>query len=145
MNASMGDLTHAAFFLIRPKRDRVALQALMGKRPLGVLGTDRAKAYGLLPSKRRQFCWAHLKRDFQATVDRQNEGSAIGKKLLIEGGAQPIRLSTQEDARFRKAGAEVTEARLKELEGKGLPARAVYSSMKALAERHAKSSKNFWN
>jgi len=63
----------------------------------------------------------------------------------VDGGAQPIRLSAQEDARFRKAGAGVTEARLKELEGKGLPARAVYASMKALSERHAKTSRNFWN
>src|SRR3954453_11307473 len=68
---------------------------------------------------------------------------AIGKKALVDGGAQPIRLSPEQDARFRKAGAEVTEARLKELEGKGLPALAVYASMKTLADRHSQSSRNF--
>ena len=41
-------------------------------------------------------------------------------------------------------GAEVSEAKLKELEGKGLPARAVYNMMRALAEKHSKTSKNFW-
>jgi TRAP-type C4-dicarboxylate transport system substrate-binding protein len=70
---------------------------------------------------------------------------SIGKKLLTEGGAEPIKLSKAEDAKFRKIGAQVTEAKLKELEGKGLPARAVYNDMKALSEKHAKSSKNFWN
>jgi TRAP-type C4-dicarboxylate transport system substrate-binding protein len=69
---------------------------------------------------------------------------AIGKKLIVEGGAQAIRLSKDEDARFRKIGEQVTEAKLKELEGKKLPARAVYNAMKSLAEKHAKSSKNFW-
>jgi TRAP-type C4-dicarboxylate transport system substrate-binding protein len=70
---------------------------------------------------------------------------ALGKKALVDGGAQPIRLSAQEDARFRKTGAQVTDARIKELEAKGLPARAVYGSMKALAEKHSKTSKSFWN
>ncbi len=70
---------------------------------------------------------------------------AIGKKLLVDGGAQAIRLSKEEDARFRKIGAEVTEAKLKELEGKGLPAREAYKLMRSLSEQHAKGSKNFWN
>jgi TRAP-type C4-dicarboxylate transport system substrate-binding protein len=70
---------------------------------------------------------------------------AIGKKLLVDGGAEPIRLSKAEDARFRKVGDQVTAARIKELDGKKLPASEVYKMMKTLAERHSKSSKNFWN
>jgi TRAP-type C4-dicarboxylate transport system substrate-binding protein len=70
---------------------------------------------------------------------------SLGKKALLDGGMQPIKLSAQEDSRFRKIGAEVTEAKLKELEGKGLPARAVHGMMKSLSEKHAKTSKNFWN
>jgi TRAP-type transport system periplasmic protein len=69
----------------------------------------------------------------------------VGKKLLVDGGAQPIKLSPQENARFRKVGEEVTEAKLKELEGKGLPARAVFKLMQSLSEKHAKTSRNFWN
>ena len=38
-----------------------------------------------------------------------------------------------------------TEAKVKELEGKGMPARAIYTMMKSLSEKHAKTSKNFWN
>ena len=69
----------------------------------------------------------------------------VDKKLIVEGGAQAIKLSKAEDARFRKVGAQVTEAKLKELEGKGLPARAVHKTMTELSAKHAKSSRNFWN
>jgi transposase len=31
---------------------------------------------------RHEWCWSHLRRDFQAMVDRNNAGSAIGKELL---------------------------------------------------------------
>jgi TRAP-type C4-dicarboxylate transport system substrate-binding protein len=68
----------------------------------------------------------------------------VGKKLLVEGGDEPIRLSPAEDARFRKIGEQVVEAKLKELEEKKLPARQVYALMKTLAEQNAKNSKNFW-
>ena len=70
---------------------------------------------------------------------------AVGKKLLVEGGAEPIKLSKAEDARFRKVGEQVVAARIKELDGKKLPASEVYKAMKTLSERHAKTSKNFWN
>jgi hypothetical protein len=68
----------------------------------------------------------------------------VGKKLLVAGGGQPIALSASEIARFRKTGDEVIEARLKELEGKGLPARAAFDMIRSLSERHSKDSRNFW-
>ena len=68
-----------------------------------------------------------------------------GKKALIDGGAEAIRFSKEDDAKVRKIGAEVSEAKIKELEGKGLPARAVYDKMRELSDKHAKTSKNFWN
>ena len=69
---------------------------------------------------------------------------SIGKKLLVDGGAEAIKLSKAEDARFRKVGDQVVAARIKELDSKKLPASEVYKMMKTLSERHAKSSKNFW-
>jgi TRAP-type C4-dicarboxylate transport system substrate-binding protein len=68
-----------------------------------------------------------------------------GKKFLVDGGAEAIRFSPAENAKVRKIGAEVSEAKIKELEGKGLPARAVYNMMRSLAEKHSKTSKSFWN
>jgi TRAP-type C4-dicarboxylate transport system substrate-binding protein len=68
-----------------------------------------------------------------------------GKKALMDGGAQAIRFSPEDDAKVRRVGSQVTFTKLKELEDKGLPARAVYEQMRALAEKHSKTSKSFWN
>jgi transposase len=69
-------------FLIRPNRNRVAFDDLVGPTP-GVLTTDRFPVYTHLAGGKRQVCWAHLRRDFQAMIDRQNSGSGIGEELLI--------------------------------------------------------------
>jgi len=68
-----------------------------------------------------------------------------GKKAVIDGGVEAIRFSAAEMDKVHKIGAEVSEAKIKEYEGKGMPARAVYTMMRSLSEKHAKSSKNFWN
>ena len=68
-------------FLIRPHRDRTAFDDLVGPAP-GVLTTDRFPVYTHLARGRRQVCWAHLRRDFQAMIDRNNAGSGIGEELL---------------------------------------------------------------
>jgi transposase len=68
-------------FLIRLNRNRLAFDDLAGSAP-GVLTTDRFPVYTHLQSDRRQVCWAHLRRDFQAMIDRQNAGSATGEELL---------------------------------------------------------------
>ena len=53
-----------------------------------ILGTDRAKVAisDRIPSydwiERHQYCWSHLRRDFQAMIDRQDEGAALGAELL---------------------------------------------------------------
>jgi TRAP-type C4-dicarboxylate transport system substrate-binding protein len=67
-----------------------------------------------------------------------------GKKALVDGGAQAIRFSAEDDAKVRRIGSQVTFTKIKELEDKKLPARAVYDQMRALAEKHSKTSKSFW-
>jgi TRAP-type transport system periplasmic protein len=101
--------------------------------------------------------WNTLPPDLQALVTKSMTGvekevgeawdalDVPGKKALIDGGAEAIRLSPEENAKFRKIGAEVAEAKVNELESKGMPARAIYTMMKSLAKKHAKISKNFWN
>lgn len=69
---------------------------------------------------------------------------AAGKKLLVAGGMTPIKLSAAENERFKKIGDKVSEDQIKELEGKGLPARAVYDMMKSLAAKHEATSMSFW-
>jgi transposase len=67
-------------FLIRLSRARAVLGELI-PGPLGLLTTDRYSAYAHL-GENRQVCWAHLRRDFQALIDRKDEGTPIGEGLL---------------------------------------------------------------
>jgi len=69
-------------FLVRLSRARKVLGELIAGRP-GVLTTDRYPAYDHLPADQRQVCWAHLRRDFQAMIDRRNAGSGVGEDLLM--------------------------------------------------------------
>ena len=68
-----------------------------------------------------------------------------GKKAILDGGGEAIKFSAAELAKVHKIGAEVSEAKVKEYDSKGMPGRAVYDQMRALAEKHSKTSKNFWN
>ena len=69
-------------FLVRLSRGRAVLDDLI-RGDLGVLTTDRYPAYAHLAADRRQVCWAHLRRDFQAMIDRRNAGAAVGEDLLM--------------------------------------------------------------
>jgi TRAP-type transport system periplasmic protein len=101
--------------------------------------------------------WNRLPPDLQGLVSKSVTGvekqigqawdglDVPGKKALMDAGGEAIRLSAAENVRFRKIGADVADAKVKELEGKGMPARAVHTMMKSLAEKHAKDSKNFWD
>ncbi|MBC7803023.1 MAG: TRAP transporter substrate-binding protein [Candidatus Parcubacteria bacterium] len=68
-----------------------------------------------------------------------------GKKALMDGGGEAIRLSAAENAKVRRIGADLSEKHIKEMDAKGLPASAVYTTMRGLSEKHSKTSKNFWN
>lgn len=101
--------------------------------------------------------WNKLPPDLQVLVTKSMTGvekevgaawdglDIPGKKAIMDEGGEAIKLSPEENAKFRKIGAEVAEAKVKELEGKGMPAREIYTLMKSLSEKHAKTSKNFWN
>jgi TRAP-type C4-dicarboxylate transport system substrate-binding protein len=100
--------------------------------------------------------WKRLSPDLQALVTQSVTGvekevgeawdglDVPGKKAIMEGGGEAIQLAAADDAKFRKTGAEVADAKMKELDDKGLPARAVLTAMRALADKHAKTSKTFW-
>jgi len=82
----------------------------------------------------------------EAEVGRAWDGLDVpGKKAIMDAGGEAIQFSRAEMEKVRKIGAEVSEAKIKEYEAKGMPARAVYTTMRQLSEKHAKTSKNFWN
>jgi len=71
-----------AVFHIAPDRheDR-ARELLTGHK--GVVTSDRWWAYNHLPLKRRQVCWAHLKRDFTAHAEGSGAERELGEHGLI--------------------------------------------------------------
>lgn len=73
----------AALFVIHLKRGAVGLKALLGEAVAGLICSDRWSAYHLIPVSRRQLCWAHLRRDFQAMSDRGGAAAALGEELLF--------------------------------------------------------------
>jgi transposase len=70
----------AAPFRIAASRCGKAAGELLGRSYRQVVTSDRWKACNQF--RRRQLCWSHLRRDYQAMIDRQNSGSAIGRRLL---------------------------------------------------------------
>jgi transposase len=48
----------------------------------GVFCSDRAGIYDMLEMRQRQLCWAHLKRDFVAAIERGGAGEAAAAQML---------------------------------------------------------------
>jgi len=72
----------ATCFRVHARRGFDGLRALLGDDPTGVVVSDRWSAYSRIPLRRRQVCWAHLRRDFQAMIDRGGPAKPIGNELL---------------------------------------------------------------
>jgi transposase len=70
----------ATVFTIADSRGADVAKDLLGTDRKKVVVSDRFKGYGWI--KRRQFCWAHLNRDFQAMADRKGEAAEVGRLLL---------------------------------------------------------------
>jgi transposase len=68
-------------FVLRTTRAATVLEELLTDAFDGVVNCDRAKMYG--NQGRLQWCWAHLKRDFQALVDHPDrQVQRLGRDLL---------------------------------------------------------------
>jgi transposase len=72
-------------FTIAPTRGAEVAKAMLGTAAAKVVISDRLKSYNWI--KRRQFCWAHLRRDFQAMIDRGGEAGEVGRRLLAHSDA----------------------------------------------------------
>jgi transposase len=66
-------------FAVRLTRSAEVARQLLGEAFGGTITTDRYGAYNDYP--RRQICWAHLLRDFQALIDAGGTAQRIGKRL----------------------------------------------------------------
>lgn len=88
---------HLKWLWVNATREVTAFEVLEGRgaaeagrmveaQAAGIITTDRYGAYNWLPARRRQVCWAHLRRDFQAMVERGGESAVVGGALLKLAG-----------------------------------------------------------
>jgi transposase len=103
----------AALFRITKGRTARIAQEMLGKHYVGVATCDRLKSYWWI--KRLQWCCAHLRRDFQAMIDRAKPGKAIGGSLLGQSNTlfhlwHQVREGKLSRARFQEAMKPVREA-----------------------------------
>jgi transposase len=68
-------------FEVLSGRGAAEARQMINTNATGIITTDRYWSYNWLPSRRRQVCWAHLSRDFQAMMDRGGESAIIGGAL----------------------------------------------------------------
>ena len=67
-------------FAIRLTRAASVVKELLGENFRGAVVSDRYAGYNAF-NARRQICWAHLKRDFQALIDAGGKAQLIGNRL----------------------------------------------------------------
>ena len=68
-------------FMIADNRGADMARSILGTDREKIVSSDRYASYDWIAE--RQFCWSHLRRDFQAMIDRQDEGSVIGERNCL--------------------------------------------------------------
>lgn len=114
---------HVTAFRVAAKRDAATAREVIGRAKTSIITTDRYLGYSWLATTRRQVCWAHLKRDFQAICERGGESQEIGEALLIQTKEvfqlwHQVTDGTLSRRKFQKLIMSV-EQRVKELLDKG--------------------------
>jgi transposase len=69
-------------FVVRLSRSGRVARELLGETFSGILVTDRYSGYNWYPVGRRQLCWSHLLRDFEAIRGRGGASEEVGDALL---------------------------------------------------------------
>jgi len=67
-------------FTIADNRGADVARSILGTDEAKVAISDRFPSYDWI--EQHQYCWSHLRRDFQAMIDRRDGGSAVGADLL---------------------------------------------------------------
>jgi transposase len=95
-------------FLLLGTRGAKGAQRILGPVVKSIVGSDRWSGYTWIDPPQRQVCWAHLKRDFQALVERGGESERVGRALLDQvekmfGLWQRVRVGALSRADFQTA------------------------------------------
>jgi transposase len=73
-------------FRVARSRAGAVAKDLLGEQPQPIVISDRFPGYEWINLKSRQVCWAHLRRDMQAMIDRDGGGAEVGRRLLWQSG-----------------------------------------------------------
>jgi len=65
-------------FTVATSRGSAVIKGVLGEAFAGILASDRWSASTWVAPERRQVCWSHLKRDFQALVDWGGAARPVG-------------------------------------------------------------------
>jgi transposase len=76
----VGQTDDLTVFKIADNRGADVARSILGTDKTKVVISDRFPSYDWV--ERHQYCWSYLRRDFQAMIDRCDEGSAVGSELL---------------------------------------------------------------
>jgi transposase len=76
----VGQTDNLTAFTIADNRGADVARSILGTDRAKVVISDRFPSYNWI--EQHQYCWSHLRRDFQAMIERQDEGSAVGADLL---------------------------------------------------------------
>lgn len=103
--------------MARPRRDQATAKELVGEGYKGIAITDRYSAYHWLDPEKRQMCWAHLLRDFEAMSMQPGLLGSVGELLKLQAEAllaahQKVRDGTMRHegfARFVESKRELVE------------------------------------
>ena len=74
--------TTVVVFLIDAFRNITALRRLLGATLSGILCSDRWRAHDYVELLQRQVCWAHLKRNWEAMLERGGKAKIIAENCL---------------------------------------------------------------
>jgi hypothetical protein len=72
------------YFQVTLSRCTSSAMDLLGENFAGILGSDRYGSYNWVDVKRRQLCWAHLKREFQKIAERSGASRQVGRNLMAQ-------------------------------------------------------------
>jgi transposase len=76
----VGQTDDLTAFTIADNRGADVARLILGTDKTKVVASDRFPSYDWI--EQHQYCWSHLRRDFQAMIDRRDVGSASGTELL---------------------------------------------------------------
>jgi transposase len=133
-------------FRVLEGRGAEEAKTIISQSGKGIVTTDRYGAYNWLAWQRRQICWAHLVRDFQAMAERGGDSQETGQALLGQSKEMFKLWHKVRDGRLApgefEAALQPIRQRVKELLATG--SRSSHKKTGRTCQRMLKVEKSLW-